>query len=91
MLPFTSIITNLVKPPKCQFNLKPYRQVSMNNHQPQETNLPFSVFPSPILLLLLLPLWIAPIIPSMYGAPLHFWCVRTSTPSSFSRDWIWRT
>lgn len=44
-----------------------------------------SVFPSPMLLLLELPLWIAPRIPSMYFAPLHFWCVSTSHPSSFSR------
>lgn len=89
-----SIITNLIPPNSInQSNLKPYRQVSINSyqHHSRKKNLPFSVFPSPILLLLLLPLWIAPIIPSMYGAPLHFWCVRTSTPSSFSRDWIWRT
>ena len=49
-------------------------------------NSPASVFTSPILLFELLPLRIDPRIPSMYCAPLHFWCVRTSSPISFSRD-----
>ena len=38
----------------------------------QSDYIPVSVFPSPILLLPLLPLWIAPSMPSVYAAPLHF-------------------
>jgi hypothetical protein len=61
------------------FSLAPYVTESTSRK-----NVPVSVLPSPILLLPLLPDCIEPRIPSIYPAPLHFWCVSTSQPNSFS-------